>query len=227
MAQNLITAMGNDPSIHENKFYMLWNAILNYHFPLDKDYGVAPQTSITGTGTKPEYLVVKIAREEEHVVVVVELKKPLEETEAGKEKVMKELVEYIEERFDETKFSSIYGVGGIGLSWTAFRMDRAGSHQPQILVPWRSNITSSWAFDTFKTIVSDIDKMTAPHEVWPVASLCKSYADQLLSRTTRIHHNDPPGRLHFPDQHFVSPHEPYFLRAPFFSNTSFRYVMFS
>ena len=118
------------------------------------------QTSITGTGTKLEYLVVKIAREEEHVVVVVELKKPLEETEAGKEKVMKELVEYIEERFDETKFSSIYGIGGIGLSWTAFRMDRVGSHQPQILVPWRSNITSSWAFDTLKVIVSDIDEMT-------------------------------------------------------------------
>jgi hypothetical protein len=76
MAQNLITAMGNNPDIHENKFCMLWNAILNYHFTLDKDYGVAPQTSITGTGTKREYLVVKIAREEEHVVLVTELKKP-------------------------------------------------------------------------------------------------------------------------------------------------------
>src|SRR5271168_2488959 len=109
MAQNLITSMGDDPNIHENKFYMLWNAILNHHFPLDKDYSVAPQTLITGTGTKPEYLVIKIAHEEEHVVIIVEPKKPLEETDAGKENVMKELVEYIKERFDETKFSSIYG----------------------------------------------------------------------------------------------------------------------
>jgi len=171
--------MGNDPNIHEDKFCMLWNAILYYHFPLDKDNGVAPQTSITSTGMKPEYLVIKIAREEEHVVVVAQLKKPSEETEAGKEKVMKELVEYIEEWFDETKFSSIYGIGGIGLSWTAFRMDRAGSHQPQILVPWRSNITSFWAFNTLKVIVSDIDKMTALHEVWPVASLRKFDADQV------------------------------------------------
>ena len=230
MAQNLIASMGNDPNIHENKFYMLWNAILYYHFPLDKDYGVAPQTSNTGTGTKPEYLVVKIAREEEHVVVVAEPKKPLEETEAGKEKVMKELVEYIEERFDETKFSSIYGIGGIGLSWTAFRMHRAGSHQPQILVPWRSNITSSWAFDTLKAIASDIDKMTAPREVWPGASLRKSDADQLSSRTTRIHHNHPPRRLHLPGQHFVSPREiflPSPLHSPFFSNAPCRYIMFS
>ena len=143
MAQNLIASKANDPNIHENKFYMLWNAILYYHFSLDKDYGVAPQTSITGTSTKSDCLVVKIAREEEHVVVVVKLKKPLEETEAGKEKVTTELVKYIEERFDETEFSSIYGLGSIGLSWTVFRMDRAGSHQPQILVPWRSNVTSS------------------------------------------------------------------------------------
>jgi hypothetical protein len=77
MAQNLIAYTGNDPNIHENKFYMLWNAILYHHFPLDKGYGVAPQTSTTGMGTKPEYLVVNIVREEEHVVVVAKLmKKP-------------------------------------------------------------------------------------------------------------------------------------------------------
>ena len=43
---------------------MLWIAILYYHFPLEKDYGVAHWTSITGTSTKLEYLVVKIARAE-------------------------------------------------------------------------------------------------------------------------------------------------------------------
>ena len=184
MAQNFIASVGNDPNTSHNKFHMLWNAILYYHFPLEKDYGVAPQTSIAGTSTKPEYLVVKIAREEEHVVVVAEIKKPLEETEAGKEKMMTELVEYIEERFDETKFSSIYGLGGIGLSWTAFRVDRAGSHQPLVLVPWRSNVTSAWAFDALKAIVSDIHKMTTPHEVRPAASLRKFDADEFLSRMT-------------------------------------------
>jgi hypothetical protein len=179
MAQNLTAAAGIDPNIHENKYYMIWNAILNYHFPLDKDYGVAPQTSITaaGTGTKTKYLVVKIARNEEHVVLVAEIKKPLEETEAGKENVMKELVEYIEKQFDETKFSSIYGLGGIGLSWTLFRMDKAGSHEPQILIPWRSNVTSAWAFDSLKEVVSEIHKMTTPHEVWPVANLHSSNTD--------------------------------------------------
>ena len=53
----------------------------------------------------PEYLVVKFARAEESLVLVAELKKPVEETEAGKKKVMTELVEYIEERFGETEFS--------------------------------------------------------------------------------------------------------------------------
>ena len=45
-------------------------------------------------------------------------------------------------------------------------MGRAGyhMHQPQILVPWRSNVTLSWAFDALKAIVSDIHTMTTPHE---------------------------------------------------------------
>ena len=112
MAQNLIASVGNDWYIHENELCILWNAILCYHFPLDKDYGVAPQTSITtGTGTNPEYLVVKMDRKEEHLVVVAQLKKPLEDTEVGKEQAMTEsVIEYIEERFDETKFSSIDGL---------------------------------------------------------------------------------------------------------------------
>lgn len=158
-------------------------------------------------GTKPEYLIIKISHEEEQVVVVVaKLKKPLEETEAGKEKVMAELVEYIEEQFNETKFSSIYSLRGIGLSQTAFWVDRTGSHQPHIIVPWWSNVTSSWVFNMLNAIVSDIHKMSTLQEVWPVASLCTSYADQLLSRMIWIHHNHRPRQL----PPLASPHEIFF-----------------
>ncbi|KDR71282.1 hypothetical protein GALMADRAFT_213966 [Galerina marginata CBS 339.88] len=182
MAQNLIASMGNDPNIDESKFCMLWNAILNYHFPLDKDYGVSLESSTSASGTKPAYLVVKIARAEEHVVLISGLKKPLEETEAGKEKLTTELVEYIEKRFEETKFSCVYGLGSIGLSWTAFRVDKAGSYNPRILVPWRSNVTSSWAFDTLKDIVSEIHKMTTPHVT---SELSQRISVRSRSRTSR------------------------------------------
>ena len=119
MAQNLLELTVNNPDLHENKFYMLWNSILSHHFPIDMDYGIVPQTSITSTGSKPEFLVVKIARLCESVMLVVGLKKLAQDTSGGRNKVKKELVEYIEEWFDETDFPVIYAITGIGLSWAA------------------------------------------------------------------------------------------------------------
>jgi hypothetical protein len=149
-AQNLIASARNDPNIHENKFYMLWNVILYNHFLLDKDYDVAPQTSIIGTSTKPEYLVVKIAREEEHVVVVAELRKPLEETEAGKEKVMRSWSSISRDGMTKPTYtvSEVLASPGRPFEWTGRALIN-----PRYLFhhPWRSNVTSSWAFDIGST----------------------------------------------------------------------------
>jgi len=59
MAQNLlpVETANNPDSIHEYGFYMLWNSILTLQFPVSFEFKVAPQTSITGTGTKSEFLV--------------------------------------------------------------------------------------------------------------------------------------------------------------------------
>ena len=70
-------------------------ATLYHHCPYDLNYAAAPQTSITGIGTRPEFLVVKVAPKSEKIVVVVELKKPANKTEAGRNKVVRQLVEYI------------------------------------------------------------------------------------------------------------------------------------
>jgi hypothetical protein len=105
MAQNLLAfdAEQRDP-IHENKYCMLYNAILDHHFPLARDYGIAPQMSTTGTGTNSEYLVVKVAREQESIVLVVGAKKPISDTPTGRATVRQELTDYIEERCDQTLF---------------------------------------------------------------------------------------------------------------------------
>ena len=124
---------------------------------------MAPQTSVTGTGTKPEFLVVKVARDEEKLVLVVELKKPAEDTAAGRRRVASELAEYIEERFDEPHFNTIYGIGGIGLSWAAFKMDISGPPEPTQVVDWTSNVTAATSFQMMEQIVNDIDQMTGTH----------------------------------------------------------------
>jgi hypothetical protein len=160
MAQNLIRELGNNSALHENRFYMLWNAILNYHFPITHDYGIAPQTSITGTGSKPEFLIVKVARDVESIVLIVELKKPSEDTDAGRENVKQELIDYIEERFSETTFPTIYAIAGIGLSWSAYKMDVSGSPNLELVFGWTGNVTAKTSYERMLQIVSGVDEMT-------------------------------------------------------------------
>src|SRR5260221_10185601 len=109
MAQQLRDKLEANPQLHENRFYMVWCAILQHHFPITSDYGLAPQTLSTGTGTRPEYLILKLC-DEEHVLVVVELKKAAEKMDAGMDRVEAELLEYIEDHFSKTQYPTIYGI---------------------------------------------------------------------------------------------------------------------
>lgn len=160
--KQIIIMENNDPNIHETRFYMLWHTIINYHFPLALDYGVAHRTSITATGTEEMFLiVVKVCRKMDHtVVVVVELKKSTEETKAEMETVKAELVEFIKGRFSETRYSTIYGIGVIGSSWTAFKVDGADSDKPTIIAPMRGNVTSNQSFSVFEAVADEIHAMT-------------------------------------------------------------------
>jgi hypothetical protein len=100
------------------------------------------------------------------IVLVVELKKPAEDTPAGREKVVKELAEYIEGRFDETKFPTIYAIGGIGLSFAVYKMDKAGPPEPQLVFDWSSNVTeAATSFDIMTRVASMIDEMTSTTRV--------------------------------------------------------------
>jgi hypothetical protein len=91
---------------------------------------------------------------------VVELKRPAEDTEAGRENVKRELVNYVEERFDETKYSTIYAIGGIGLSWVAYKIDKSGPPEPELVRAWSGNVISATSYDAIHNIAHSIDVMT-------------------------------------------------------------------
>lgn len=40
MARRLRDELEANPQLHENRFYMLWCAILQHHFPITSDYGL-------------------------------------------------------------------------------------------------------------------------------------------------------------------------------------------
>ena len=164
MAQNFIDEREENVQLQENKFYMLWDTILNLHFPFTLGYGMAPQTSITGTGTRQDFIVVKIIRESVDVVVVVELKSSSDETKAEMDTLQTELVEFIKERFSQTQYQTIYGIGGVGLSWTALKVDKMDFDRPMTIVPRRGNVTSNESFSRLKAVADEIYAMT---RVWP------------------------------------------------------------
>ena len=160
MAQNFLDEPEGSPDLQGLRFYILWKAIFHHHFPPDLNYGVASQRLITGNGV-PDFLVLKIAPSSEHVVVVIVLEKSANGTPDVMDNVVGELVGYIEERFTETGYPTIYGIAGIGPSWTALKMDRTGSHQPTTLVPWHDSVMSNKSFLAFMAVAEEIHAMTS------------------------------------------------------------------
>jgi hypothetical protein len=126
--------------------------MLTHHFPLIFEYGVAPQTS--------GFLEVKTARETESIVLVVALKRPAEDNDAGREKVKQELTEYIKERFGESQFKTIYAIGSIGLSWSAYKMQVSGPPELETVFEWASNITDAASYERMARLGTMIDGMT-------------------------------------------------------------------
>lgn len=163
MAQNLAMVEGLNADPHENEYSMIWNSILIHHFPLHDNYGVAPQISKAVTSKDPViYTVAKVwPGRKEHIVLVAGFKKASEETKMGKESLKRILREIIEHLFETTEATKIYGLGGIGLCWTVFRLEKASFrvHEPEILIPWKSNITSARAFNDLSEVVDEMHDM--------------------------------------------------------------------
>lgn len=155
----------------------------------------------TGTGTRPEYLILKL-RDEEHVLVVVELKKAAEETDAGMGNVEAKLLEYIEDRFSKTRYPTIYGIGGIGFSWTVLKVDRAGSNEPTKIVPWRGHVTSNRSYLLFKNVADEIHDMSA--QVCPKSCYMLSFKFPHRIRPNPPPHPNSPRHLRVPNYPFHS-----------------------
>jgi len=163
MAQNLIWESEDDPILYKVEYYMLWDAILHHHFPLRLNYGMAHQTSITGNG-KLEFLVVRIVRESEHVVLVAGLENSDDVAQDAMDNAVQELVNHIKECFEETKYPTIYGIAGIGFTWTALKINRTDSDHPITLVPWYGALVSKTPFSSLEAVANEVHKMTK--QVW-------------------------------------------------------------
>lgn len=124
MGQNPLGETEDNPNLHENRFYMLCDVIFRLLGPHSLTEVKWEVMTITGNCTKPGFLVVKIVLESKHIVVVVVLKKSANRMPDAMDNVVQEPVAYI-----------VYGIAGVGPSWTALKMDKVCSPQPTTLAP--------------------------------------------------------------------------------------------
>lgn len=160
--------MGSNPNYTgEPQLLMLWNAILNTHFPASMGYTIAFHKS-GDQGDPTTFLVVKLQAREESTVLVMGFKKPGGDTTPGREAVEKATTDYaVGPGFDDTDFSEIYTVSSVGLSWTCSKLVESaseeygnGSKQPHRVVDWTTNMTSAHSFEKMREIARKINDLT-------------------------------------------------------------------
>jgi hypothetical protein len=146
------------PTATEDKFHATYNGILTHWFPTAQGYVIDHQ--VMGEGGKPEYLIVRHAGGKRNPLLIVELKRPSKWTQAGKDEVHDDLTKYIKGRFDLTQYNTIYGVGGIGLHWAVYKMEKTGNHQLQVVDDWKDNIASDPSYTEFQNIANLVHHIT-------------------------------------------------------------------
>ncbi|KAH6919030.1 hypothetical protein BKA70DRAFT_39822 [Coprinopsis sp. MPI-PUGE-AT-0042] len=169
LIQSMLPRMGLELGYTgEPELFMLWNAILNAHFPAEMGYGISFHKS-----DKPEdatnFLTVKLIQvRSESTVLVLGFKKPGDDTTKGREAVEKATADHvIGPGFDETDFDEIYTINSVGLSWASSKLEepktesyKSGEAQPERIVDWTTNMTSALSFDKMRMIASKINSLT-------------------------------------------------------------------
>ncbi|KAI0005337.1 hypothetical protein BJV74DRAFT_216244 [Russula compacta] len=160
-----------DSTATEDKFHATYNGILTHWFPTSQGYVTDYQ--VMGDGGKPEFIIVRHAGGKRNPVLIAELKRPAQWTTAGKKEVVNDLTTYTVGRFDLTQYNTIYGVGGIGLTWMACKMEKSGTPDPVVVQDWQDDISSDTSFTKFQTIAGLVYNITLPY-------ICKHACSSVL-----------------------------------------------
>jgi hypothetical protein len=147
------------PNATEDKFHATYNGILTHWFPSSQGYIIDHQVMGEGGGNS-EYIVVRHAGTNRNPLLIVELKRSSKWTAAGKNEIEEDLTFYMEGRFDITQYNTIYGLGGIGLHWAVYKMEKSGNHQLRVVENWKADIASDTSYTKFQNIASLVYNIT-------------------------------------------------------------------
>jgi len=148
---NAKSLVGLGSAATENNLLGLYLGVLVEWFPISKGYIVDRQ--VLNRARKPgrKSFFIRHAGYLDPLLIV-ELKRPAKWNDAGKQEVLGGLTKSIQMQFAETQYSTIYGIGAIGLHWMACKMEKDGLPVPTTLLDWHDDITSDSSYNAFKAI---------------------------------------------------------------------------
>jgi hypothetical protein len=142
------------PNAPEDQLRALYFAILSSWFPVSRGYLIGRQSLIPQG--KPEFIVVRPTGDFRNPVFVMKLKRPSKWGETGRDEVMHQLTQYIKDRFDFTRYETIYGLAGIGLHWMVCRVQKSGERQHSLVLDWQDNVASDASYASFRAIADHV-----------------------------------------------------------------------
>ena len=134
----------------------LYNAVLNTWFQSSEGYAIDRQV-LGGVG-KPnrKHFFVRPVGGFRDILLIVEHKHRAKWNDVGRQEVLEDITGYMKAQFDNTKYSTIYGLAGIGLHWMVCKMEKDGLPIPTIVVEWHDDISSDLSYDAFETVAASV-----------------------------------------------------------------------
>ena len=134
----------------------LLTAILNKWFLSSNGYAIDHQVLDGVRKPNRKHFFVRPVGGFRDILLIVEHKPQAKWIDAGRQEVLEDLTEYIKAQFDKTKYSTIYGLAGIGLHCMICKIEKDGLPIPTILmvVEWHDDISSDLSYDAFETVAA-------------------------------------------------------------------------
>ena len=114
-------------------------------------------TSSSLKSRKPEYFVVRHANGARDPIMVVEIKRPNTLHTGGKDEARRDIQHYMGGRFRETGLDVMYGLSGVGLWWSVWKMERGSTTMTN--VQWRGSVASDFSHRRFERVFDIIDDL--------------------------------------------------------------------
>jgi hypothetical protein len=165
--------LNNDDETIEEKFYPLYDKILNYWFPATEGYDVSPQWPIPDSRKTVDFAVTFVIEYDQHPLLLVEIKPPLDfQLVSGRNAAIAQVIHHLDEIGPTNQHvDRLYAISAIGKKWRACYALRGNSSEGGRPVRgvternslrsarsdcWNLDITSDTSFEALKNIVETI-----------------------------------------------------------------------